>query len=190
MILQRMPKPFTKTVRNKKPKAPKEKKKKTKRDIFREEVERFDLSYILEEYRPRVKSPTWKCFADRVYADYICIISADETWIVQCCTCLKTGKWNDPGMQDGHYRNRWHLKTRYEDTNNHVQCYACNVALKGNYRQYHLFMVGKYGKEYEERLRTNKETHKVRNFEYVEMIRGWYTIIQEKISSLTQLREL
>lgn len=182
-----MPKPYTKTVWNTQEHPEKDQKNKgkwSKWNILASECERLAILHIYKEYKPRMKVASFKELADRVYSDYIRIISSNDKGIVQCCTCENKGKRSDPKMQDGHYRTRWHLCTRYTDANNHVQCYTCNVVKKGNYRQYHIFMVKTYGEEYEERLRTNKEQTKIKNYEYAEMIQWRYDIIQQKKEEL------
>ena len=174
---------YTKTTRNKQEHPKKDKKKKgkgTKWDILASECERMSIFEIYNEYKPRMKTASMKELADRVYSDYICIISSNKEGFVECCTCGKQGGRSDPQMQDWHYRSRWHLLTRYMDSNNHVQCYVCNVIKKGNYRQYHLFMVKKYGAEHEDRLWNNEEQKKIKNYEYAEMIQWRYDVIQIK----------
>jgi len=44
-----------------------------------------------------------------------------------------------------HYITRGKLPTRWDETNVHSGCYRCNVLLKGNYTEYAIFMVQKYG---------------------------------------------
>lgn len=60
-----------------------------------------------------------------------------------CCTCGVKKEWKE--MQACHYITRGKLPTRWDETNVHSGCYRCNVLLKGNYTEYAIFMVQKYG---------------------------------------------
>lgn len=70
--------------------------------------------------------------------------------IVECVTCGKKDEIRN--MQNGHYVSRMFHSTRWLDKNCHPQCYRCNVALKGNYVNYTLFMIKTYGYEVIEEL--------------------------------------
>ena len=64
-------------------------------------------------------------------------------WI-QCVTCGKVKHYKD--ADGGHYHRRGNVGTLLLWGNIHPQCKGCNDHLDGNYAQYHIFMVAKYGK--------------------------------------------
>jgi hypothetical protein len=74
----------------------------------------------------------------------------------QCYTCGL--KRTHKKMQNGHYEPRQHLGTRYCEINCHCQCYACNVAKKGNYTVYALNLQRDYGVGILEELNKKRNT--------------------------------
>ena len=68
----------------------------------------------------------------------------------QCYTCPNR---NDPKkMQNGHFVPRQYLSTRYDEVNNHCQCYACNMLYGGQPDTYALNLVRDYGEGIVEKL--------------------------------------
>lgn len=62
----------------------------------------------------------------------------------KCYTCPHH---NDPKkMQCGHFVPRQYLATRYNEINNHCQCYACNMLYNGQPDIYALRLEKDYGK--------------------------------------------
>lgn len=97
---------------------------------------------------------------DEVYSLYIRQKYYDEfTEYVSCVTCGKTAHYKD-GMQNGHYISRSHRSLRYDDLNCHVQCFRCNVKLKGNMPAYALFLIRTYGQGILEELEEKKSQTK------------------------------
>ena len=80
---------------------------------------------------------------DKVYSIYIRNKYADKDGLVQCVTCGERKPVKE--MQNGHYESRGHYPTRWLDKNCHPQCPACNVFKKGNYTEYAIYMVHRYG---------------------------------------------
>ena len=92
------------------------------------------------------KTVTWyKKKLDTVFSKYIRY--RDEG---QCFTCPK--KDHPKKMQCGHFNPRQYLATRYDETNNHCQCYACNMLYGGNPATYSVRMIDKYGIEHVRKL--------------------------------------
>ena len=96
----------------------------------------------------------------------------------QCITCSKTMLIKD--LQDGHYESRNHLALRWDETNNHPQCYYCNIILKGNYPVYTIKMLEKYGESHLQMLAIKKHntTHLTR-FEYEMLIKEYTKKLNE-----------
>lgn len=86
---------------------------------------------------------------DSVFSQYIRLkdsLGGDAT----CVTCGITKPWKD--LQNGHFYTRGRFPTRWDEDNCHVQCYRCNVLLKGNYINYTKYMIDRYGREYVDHL--------------------------------------
>ncbi len=84
-------------------------------------------------------------------------------------------------MQNGHYITRSNYKYRRDDDNCFVQCPICNVRLNGNYKQYTLYMIDKYGRErVEARINEVKAPYDIKPYELESMIE----IMKEKVSKL------
>ena len=137
---------------------------------------------IYHEHKPKnshIKS--LKFFADTVFSKYIRITKSKD-WICECITCKKKMHWSK--IQNWHYRSRTSLLYRFDQDNCRPQCEQCNIFKNGNYRQYHLEMVKMFGKEKEEEMRNNQRQHKIRDLDYIEMIKDWhYTIKNKNVNS-------
>lgn len=101
---------------------------------------------------------------DKVFSDYIREKDAIDG-MATCITCGDTKEWKY--QQNGHYMSRGNYATRWDETNCHVQCAACNVFKKGNYTEYAIYMINRYGAE---KLTELKEKAKAgRKFTSVEL---------------------
>lgn len=122
--------------------------------------------------------------ADRLYSIWLRKSSATKKGIVTCVTCNKKAFWKGEYMQCGHYESRKYLNIRYEPTNTHVQCRDCNVFQKGNYPEYALFMLKKYGKKKMEELallKKKKAGYDRESYEYL------ITYLESKIELLVHI---
>jgi len=79
---------------------------------------------------------------DDVFSKYIRQLYAVDGYTA-CVTCPANKPWQE--MQNGHYMSRGDLPTRWDETNCHPQCVACNVFKKGNYTEYAIYMIDRYG---------------------------------------------
>ena len=73
-----------------------------------------------------------------------------------CVTCGKVLPWNTKGMHTGHWIGRVHQSTLMEPDNVAPQCYTCNEPLRGNVREYTMWMEHVRGREVIERLQAIK----------------------------------
>lgn len=87
---------------------------------------------------------------DNIFSEYIRRKDAVDG-IAACVTCPDKKPWKY--QQNGHYMSRGDMPTRWDETNCHVQCVACNVFKKGNYTEYALYMINRYGADYLEELK-------------------------------------
>ncbi len=69
-------------------------------------------------------------------------------------------------MDAGHYINRKHLSTRWNEKNVHAQCRACNRFDEGNMLGYTKGLIKKYGTNIIDLLEISKnQTLKINDFE-------------------------
>lgn len=105
---------------------------------------------------------------DIVYSQYVRLTNSvdGET---NCVTCGDRKPWTQ--HQNGHFYTRGRYATRWDDMNCNPQCVACNVFLKGNYINYTMYMIDRYGREAVDNLeRKSKSTIKLNTVELQEKI--------------------
>ena len=140
---------------------------------------KYFLDVIIPEYYPRMrKSISTIDFADRVFSEFVRLTYVREDGMVQCCTCKK--RFHRTVIQNGHYKKRSAYKYRFSMDNCHPQCETCNVFLSGNYREYYLFMVDKYGEEKERSIREDNTTKKLLDYDLIEDCVNRHGFIKEK----------
>lgn len=95
---------------------------------------------------PKMKTKTRGWYVkklDEVFSQYIRLRATDFAGYAICVTCGVSKPWKE--QQCGHYESRGKYGTRWDEKNCNVQCYRCNVALKGNYPAYSRYLVRKFG---------------------------------------------
>lgn len=151
-----------------------------KRKDIRKDCEKFWLMDILEVYRSKLEvnlKPKLTHLVWVVYSDYL-LLKKSTHWKCVCVTCGAIKDWYDPTCHPWHYRKAWSsLKHKYNDDNVRPQCFHCNVWLDGNYRNYTLRYINKFGKEAEQAIWSDKETKTYKNFQYAEMIKERFTYL-------------
>lgn len=95
----------------------------------------------------------------------------------QCYTCPKKDEIKK--MQNGHFVPRQYLATRYDEVNNHCQCYACNMLYNGQPSAYAKRLKQDYGPDIVEILEEKRKLV-VKNFPYD----YWIEIYQEKLKDM------
>lgn len=76
--------------------------------------------------------------ADAVFSQFIRIRDKGK-----CYTCGLQKHWKE--MQNGHFVPRQYLSLRYDETNCHCQCYACNMLYNGQPSAYAKRLEEDYG---------------------------------------------
>lgn len=105
---------------------------------------------------------------DTVFSQYIRLRDSIDG-MATCVTCGDKREWQQ--QQNGHFYTRGRYPTRWDEMNCSVQCVRCNVFLKGNYINYTMYMIDKYGREAVENLEIkSKSTVKITSVELQEMI--------------------
>ena len=97
---------------------------------------------------------TSKNTLDRVFSEYIRRRDADENGLIRCISCGKIVHWKDADA--GHYINRRHNSTRYDEKNVNAQCRSCNRFDEGNIQGYRKGLIAKYGEKAVELLEIKK----------------------------------
>jgi hypothetical protein len=80
---------------------------------------------------------------DMVFSEYIRLRDADSSGYVRCISCGKIIHWKESDC--GHYVNRKHLSTRWNERNCNGQCRSCNRFDEGNMLGYTKGLIKKYG---------------------------------------------
>lgn len=112
---------------------------------------------------------------DAVFSKYIRQRDS-KNGVFKCCSC---GQIKVISQADaGHFINRKWMPTRWDESNVHAQCMACNRFDEGNHAGYALFMANKYGVKHIEYLLANSHTTSdYSDFEVTMMIKHYSTIV-------------
>jgi len=105
---------------------------------------------------------------DTVFSQYIRLRDADQEGYCRCVTCGEKHYWKR--IQAGHFISRKHYATRWDETNVHAQCVACNVFRAGEQYKYSLFLGADISHEL---LEKSRELVKYADFELEEMIKNY-----------------
>jgi len=91
---------------------------------------------------------------DRVFSLFIRQRDADKNGMVKCISCGKIVEWKKSDC--GHYINRRHMSTRFDEQNCNPQCRSCNRFSEGNMEGYRAGLIEKYGAGTPEKLYIKK----------------------------------
>lgn len=80
---------------------------------------------------------------DRLFSIYIRLRDSDKNGYCRCISCGKFNHWKD--VDCGHFVNRSHMSTRYNERNCHAQCRKCNRFDEGNNIGYTRGLIKLYG---------------------------------------------
>lgn len=107
---------------------------------------------------------TSKNTLDRIFSEFIRRRDSDQDGYTRCISCGKIVKWKEADC--GHYVNRKHNSTRYDEQNCNAQCRSCNRFSEGNIQGYRKGLIRKYGEQAVELLEIKKfNTCKLGQFE-------------------------
>ena len=74
--------------------------------------------------------------------------------VIRCISCGKIVPWKEADC--GHFINRKHMSTRFDEQNCNAQCRSCNRFDEGNMEGYRKGLIVKYGPDTPERLYIKK----------------------------------
>lgn len=80
---------------------------------------------------------------DKVFSEFIRIRDSNKDGLISCVSCGKIVPWKE--SDNGHYINRKHNSTRYDEKNCNAQCRSCNRFDEGNIQGYRKGLIQKYG---------------------------------------------
>ena len=106
---------------------------------------------------------------DTIFAKYIRLRDALNGGVFRCISCGKVYMFDQSDC--GHYINRKHMATRFNEKNCNAQCRHCNRFDEGNIQGYRRGLIAKYGEPTVLMLEAMKnQTNKISDFEYQTMI--------------------
>lgn len=95
---------------------------------------------------------------DEVFSRYIRLRDADEHGYIRCISCGRIHHFSK--MQNGHFINRKHMSTRFDEQNCNGQCIKCNMYDEGCNAGYEFGLKRKYGPQIINILYLRKHTYK------------------------------
>lgn len=118
------------------------------------------------------RKPDLRTKLDREFSRYIRLRDALPDGTFKCISC---GQVKPISQADcGHYVNRKHMATRFDEMNCNAQCIACNRFDEGNMSGYRQGLVRKYGERNVLLLEAKKnQTRKYSDFEYHALIKHY-----------------
>lgn len=138
-------------------------------------------SKLPQDASKRVKGPKPKAKLrkelDALFSRFVRYSAVEPDGLVSCYTCPNR---NEPKkMQNGHFVPRQYLATRYDEVNNHPQCYACNQLYNGQPSAYAARLEKEYGAGTVAMLE-GKRSQVVPDFPY----EHWIAVYQEKLREI------
>lgn len=111
---------------------------------------------------------------DAAFSKYIRLLNADKDGMVKCFTCDNKAFWRQSGIQNGHYKSRSHMNTRWLKLNCEPQDVACNSFLGGNLKVFAERLVDKHGKGILEYLEKESKKNVKLTVEKVRKLRTYF----------------
>lgn len=118
------------------------------------------------------KQPDLKTKLDRIFSEFIRLRDANPAGYTRCISCGKLVPWKQADC--GHFVNRSHMATRFNEKNCNAQCHTCNRFDEGNNIGYTEGLIKKYGPGIITELRVLKsQISKLSEFEYKVLIKEY-----------------
>ena len=117
------------------------------------------------------KKPDLKAKLDKVFSEYIRKRDT-RNGVFKCISCGRIIPYEQADC--GHYINRKHMATRFDEMNCNAQCRSCNRFDEGNMQGYRRGLVAEYGEQKVLILESKKNTtRKYSDFEYEVLIKHY-----------------
>ena len=117
------------------------------------------------------KKPDLKAKLDKVFSEYIRKRDT-RNGVFKCISCGRILPYEQADC--GHYINRKHMSTRFDEMNCNAQCISCNRFDEGNIQGYRRGLVSLYGEQQVNILEAKKHNfRKYSDFEYEVLIKHY-----------------
>ena len=117
------------------------------------------------------KKPDLKAKLDKVFSEYIRKRDT-RNGVFKCISCGRILPYEQADC--GHYINRKHMSTRFDEMNCNAQCISCNRFDEGNIQGYRRGLVSLYGEQQVNLLEAKKHNfRKYSDFEYEVLIKHY-----------------
>lgn len=117
------------------------------------------------------KKPDLKAKLDKVFSEYIRKRDT-RNGVFKCISCGRILPYEQADC--GHYINRKHMATRFDEMNCNAQCISCNRFDEGNIQGYRRGLVSLYGEQQVNLLEAKKHNfRKYSDFEYEVLIKHY-----------------
>ena len=117
------------------------------------------------------KKPDLKAKLDKVFSEYIRKRDT-RNGVFKCISCGRILPYEQADC--GHYVNRKHMSTRFDEMNCNAQCISCNRFDEGNIQGYRRGLVALYGEQQVTLLEAKKHNlRKYSDFEYEILIKHY-----------------
>ena len=117
------------------------------------------------------KKPDLKAKLDKVFSEYIRKRDT-RNGVFKCISCGRILPYEQADC--GHYINRKHMTTRFDEMNCNAQCRSCNRFDEGNIQGYRRGLVALYGEQQVTLLEAKKHNlRKYSDFEYEVLIKHY-----------------
>lgn len=125
------------------------------------------------------KKPDLKAKLDKEFSLYIRLRDCMANGYFKCISCAQIKPFEQ--ADNGHYINRKHMSTRFDETNCNAQCRHCNRFQEGNMQGYRQGLIQKYGEQKVILLEARKNSsRKYSDFEYEQLIK-YYKALNKKL---------
>ena len=117
------------------------------------------------------KKPDLKAKLDKIFSEYIRKRDT-RNGVFKCISCGRLLPYEQADC--GHYINRKHMATRFDEMNCNAQCISCNRFDEGNIQGYRRGLVSLYGEQQVNLLEAKKHNfRKYSDFEYEVLIKHY-----------------
>jgi len=121
---------------------------------------------------------------DREFSLFVRLRDSMDNGYFRCISCGKIKPFDQADC--GHYANRQHMNTRYDEMNCNAQCRHCNRFMEGNIQNYRKGLISKYGEQRVELLEMRQNiSRKYSDFEYEQLIK-YYRALNMKLKKEKQ----
>ncbi len=125
------------------------------------------------------KKPDLKAKLDKEFSLFIRLRDAMLNGYFKCISCGQIKPFEQ--ADNGHYINRQHMSTRFDEMNCNAQCRHCNRFMEGNIQNYRKGLIAKYGEQRVVLLEAKQGiSRKFTDFEYEQLIK-YYKVLNKKL---------